>query len=133
MKRLGLDGQITEVLPKSVILPAVGQGALGIECRADDEPTRTASLTWTTRPPTIRSRPNERCSTRLAGGCLAPVAGWARVETEGTLRLSGVVLSADGRQRLSSERKMPADQSGLAGAEILGRQVASDLAAQGRG
>ena len=130
LKRLGLDGQITEVLPKSVILPAVGQGALGIEC-----------------PPTTNPRGQRRnldhaathCSiaaeramlNALAGGCLAPVAGWARVETEGTLRLSGVVLSADGRQRLWSERTMPANQSGFAGAEDLGRQVASDLAAQG--
>ena len=131
LKRLGLEDEITELLPKSVILPAVGQGALGIECRDDDEPTR-AALAALDHPATHYSIAAERAMLNaLAGGCLAPVAGWARVEAEGTLRLSGVVLSSDGRQRLSGDRKMPANQSGFAGAEDLGRQVASDLAAQG--
>ena len=62
----------------------------------------------------------------LLGGCLAPVAGWARAEGGGQLRLTGVVLSADGRERLFAERACAA-----ADAEALGREVAGELAAQG--
>jgi hydroxymethylbilane synthase len=136
LNRLGLENEISELLPTSVILPAVGQGALGIECRQDDEPTRGA-LAALDHPATHQSIAAERAMLMaLAGGCLAPVAGWGRVLASGALRLSGVVLSSDGRQRLSSDRETPVRHAqgheiDLTDAEDLGRQVASDLAGQG--
>ncbi|HEY1601699.1 MAG TPA: hydroxymethylbilane synthase [Pirellulales bacterium] len=136
LRRLALENEISEVLPQSVILPAVGQGALGIECREDDESTRMA-LAALDHPATHQSVTAERAMLMaLAGGCLAPIAGWGRIVASGGLRLSGVVLSSDGRQRVLSDRETPGPQAHsqdihLTGAEELGRQVASDLAAQG--
>lgn len=124
--RLALAGEITEYLPKSLILPAVGQGALGLECRADDAATLAAIAALDHRD-THQSVVAERAMLRaLAGGCLAPVAAWGRVESDGPLHLSAVVLSADGRQRLAAEHAATVDA-----AEELGGVVAAKLAAQG--
>ena len=124
--RLGLTVEITQVLPTSVMLPAIGQGALGIECRDDDSRTR-AAIAVLDHTDTHRAVAAERAMLRaLAGGCLAPVAGWGRVDAGGMLLLTGAVLSVDGQRRLSSERAGPAID-----AENLGQQVAGDLASQG--
>ena len=126
LARLGLTAEITERLPASMMLPAVGQGALGIECRADDQPTR-AAVTLLDHTDTHWGVDAERSMLRaLSGGCLAPVAGWGRVEQDGTLHLTGVVLSADGQQRLAAEHTGAAET-----ADALGRQVAAALLAEG--
>jgi hydroxymethylbilane synthase len=124
--RLGLAADITQVLPTSVMLPAIGQGAVGIECREGDSSTR-AEIAGLDHVDTHRSVVAERAMLRaLAGGCLAPVAGWGRVDADGILHLTGAVLSIDGRKRLSAERAGPATD-----AEEIGQQVAANLASQG--
>ena len=126
LKRLGLDAEITEILPTSIMLPAVGQGALGIECRADNA-LALAAIAPLDDADTHQSVTAERAMLRaLAGGCLAPVAAWGRVEADGKLRLSAAVLSVDGRRRLAAERTAAATS-----AEELGEQTAADLAAEG--
>ena len=121
LKRLGLTDRITEVLPISIMLPAVGQGALGIETRSDDTATREA-LAPLDHAPTHQAVAAERTLlSALRGGCLAPVGAWARTEGE-VLRLSAVVLSHDGRKKL--EETATAEPSA---AEELGRQVAGAL------
>lgn len=125
LRRLQLTEHITQVLPKSIILPAVGQGALGIEARADDAATR-AILAQLDDADTHRAVAAERALLyALRGGCMAPVGAWGRAE-DGQLQLSAVVLSPNGRQKL--ERAASADP---ADAEQLGRQVAEQLLAQG--
>ncbi|MFH1918511.1 MAG: hydroxymethylbilane synthase [Planctomycetota bacterium] len=125
LRRLGLAEHITEVLSASIMLPAIGQGALGLETRSDDATARNA-LEKLDHPATHAAVLAERAMlTALSGGCLAPIAAWGRVEG-GTLKLSGRVLSADGATRLeASDSADPAD------AEPLGRRVAEDLLAQG--
>jgi len=125
LHRLGLDQRIASVIPLSIMLPAVGQGALGIETRAEDTATRQL-LAPLSHEPTHQSVIAERSLlATLRGGCLAPVGAWARVES-GSLLLSGVVLSGDGRQRVAaSSSAIPRE------ATNLGRHVAEDLIRQG--
>ena len=125
LRRLGLDDQITEVIPPSIMLPAVGQGALGLEIRADDEATRTALLPLH-HPPTFHAVQAERqLLWRLRGGCLAPVGAWARAEDQ-RLRLDAIVLSADGTQQVTAAATTEAHES-----KELGERVAEDLLRQG--
>ncbi len=126
LKRLGLSERITEILPSGDMLPAVGQGALGIETRASDERARSA-LTAINDPPTHRAVLAERTLlAALAGGCLAPIAAWGQEIAPGVLRLDAAVLSQDGKQRLSFSK-----QSSASDAEQLGRDVAATLLEQG--
>jgi hydroxymethylbilane synthase len=124
--RLKLDANITQLLPKSLMLPAVGQGALGIESRTDDQATR-AALAPLDDDATHRAVDGERSVLHaLRGGCLAPVGAWGRIEPDGRLHLSAVVLKADGSRRLFVEHSArPAE------AVELGRRVAEELIAQG--
>jgi hydroxymethylbilane synthase len=126
LRRLGLDQHITQILPPSIMLPAPGQGAIGLEIRADDEVTR-AAVRSIDDPVTHASVIAERALlAALRGGCLAPIAAWARIDVEGKLKLSGRVLSADGQQRLD-------DEAGgeLADAEWIGQNVATELISRG--
>ncbi|MBI3839619.1 MAG: hydroxymethylbilane synthase [Planctomycetia bacterium] len=126
LKRLGLEGQITQILPFEIMLPAVGQGALAIEARRDDSATR-AVLDQLDHQPTHQAVLAERTLlATLLGGCLAPVGSLARLQPDRQLRLEAVVLSPDGRVRLAA--------SGIAGtgqALELGADVAGQLIAQG--
>jgi hydroxymethylbilane synthase len=126
LRRLGLADRISQVLPKSLILPAVGQGALGLESREDDHATR-ACLTPLDDPATHAAVLAERALlAALRGGCLAPVGAWGRIEQDGQLHLTAAVLSGDGRTRLTTA---------IAGAPVdaaaLGRQAADSLLLQG--
>lgn len=125
LHRLGLDARISSIIPLSTMLPAVGQGALGIEARADDATTREI-LAPLSHEATHQSVIAERSLlASLRGGCLAPVGAWGRIEKE-LLALDGVVLSGDGRQRIVASTK--GDPSS---ALELGRHVAEQLIAQG--
>lgn len=98
--RLGLESNVTQWLPLDVMLPAPGQGALGIQCRSDDENTKKL-LSSLENIPTRAAVTAERQFLRgLGGGCAAPVAAYAHctVEKE-TLRifLTGLVASKDGK------------------------------------
>jgi hydroxymethylbilane synthase len=125
LKRLGLASRITEVLPTDLMLPAVGQGALGIECRADDAKSQAALAAIDDAPTHAAVRAERVLLARLCGGCLAPVGTYGRM-VEGRLELAAVVLSADGRRRIAAS-----DTADPAEAEALGRRVAETLLAQG--
>lgn len=121
LKRLGWSHRITQILPPEIMLPAIGQGALGIETRTDDRPTRA----WVERlnhAESFASVQAERALlAELRAGCLAPVGAWGRVVDE-CLLLDGVVLSADGRERVA------ASAAGAPGeAAAVGVQVAKKL------
>lgn len=125
LKRLGLDNRITEILDPSWMLPAVGQGALGLECREDDLATREV-LAKLDDPPTRQAVLAERAFLRsMGGGCQVPM-GAAGVVREGTLTLRAVVLRQDGTGRLDADSTGAADD-----AEIIGHRVAKNLLDRG--
>jgi hydroxymethylbilane synthase len=125
LERLGLGAHITEILDVSWMLPAVGQGALGLECRADDE-TTNAVLAPLDHAATRQAVLAERAFLReLGGGCLVPVGANTDVRGE-TLTLAGCVLPPDGSSRLADQA------SGLAkDPEAIGRLLAVGLLAAG--
>ncbi|MEX2318032.1 MAG: hydroxymethylbilane synthase [Pirellulales bacterium] len=125
--RLGLADRITQVLSPAVMLPAVGQGALAIECRTDDEETHAAVAQLddsATRAAVLAER---SLLAQVRGGCLAPIGAWGRIE-QSVLQLSAVVLSLDGGQRLHAHGSSIVE---VAAAIALGRSVAEMLLAQG--
>ncbi len=125
LTRLGLADQITQRLPAEIMLPAPGQGALGLETRAADASTRRLVVALD-HPETHAAVLAERTMLlALEGGCLAPVAALGHV-AEGRLTLIGRVLGSDGRQLLESTASAPPSE-----AEPLGGQVAEALLSQG--
>lgn len=125
--RLGLEGRISSRLLPPDMYPAVGQGALGIECRADDDSTRDL-LQSINHPDTLAAVTAERSLlAELRAGCHAPVGAASKVNRS-NLELEGVVLSRDGVQRLVAQGTASADK-----AVELGKRVAEDLLRQGAG
>ncbi|MDP7016669.1 MAG: hydroxymethylbilane synthase [Pirellulaceae bacterium] len=125
LMRLGLADRIREVAPKEIILPAVGQGAIGLETRADDRDS-IAVVSQLNDAETLAAVTAERSLlAALRGGCLAPVGAWARFEND-LLHLDAVVLDPTGRERLY------ANSHGLPDAPVaLGQVVAERLIADG--
>jgi hydroxymethylbilane synthase len=123
--RLGQAAVITQVLPAAVMLPAVGQGALGIEAREDDQATLRL-VRQLDDPATHAAVVAERAMlAAVRGGCLAPVGAWGRLEY-GQLRLTAAVLSHDGSARLEA-----ASHGVLCEAVAVGKAVAGALIRQG--
>lgn len=126
LTRLGLIDHETEALGAPRFLPAVGQGALGIECRADDRRT-LAVLEPFDHAPTRAAVLAERHLLRLLeGGCMIPLAAWGRTGETGQLKLVGRVFSPDGQRMVEAEA-----EGGLAEPERLGAAVAAALIAKG--
>lgn len=125
LSRLGLADRITYIIPQQMMLPAVGQGALGLETRADDAATKEI-LQPLNDPSTLAAVTAERTLLQtLRAGCLAPVGAWARMEDQ-QLRLEAVVLHPDGTARLAAE-----ETAAAANAIALGQQVADELLQKG--
>lgn len=128
LERLGLGQDLfMEALDPSWMLPAVGQGALGLECRADDPTTR--QLLHKLEDRTTRWAVDaERAFLRaLGGGCQMPVGVFTRVDRD-DLHLLGVALSPDGKSQLEAEGNATVLES-----EMLGQMVAQDLLRKGAG
>lgn len=134
LTRLGRADRITQVLPKQWMLPAVGQGALGLETRVDDVATREF-LQQLDDPATHAAVVAERALlAALRGGCLAPVGAWGRVE-EGQLVLDAAVLDPRGTRKVSATVSGGPEQAGELGqraAELLREQGADELIALAR-
>jgi hydroxymethylbilane synthase len=125
LERLGLADAITEILDPTWMLPAVGQGALGIECRENDSET-AALLGQLDDRATHQAVLAERAMLRtLLGGCQVPIGASATVANT-TLTLRGAVLSPDGSRRIDGRVAGPPDD-----AETLGRQLAEELLSKG--
>ena len=125
LERLGLHDEIVEILDPAWMLPAVGQGALGLECRADD-PDMINLLLCIDDPFTRRAVLAEREFLRtLGGGCQVPIGALGRC-TGQTLDLRGAVLDPEGRRRVEAEISGAADEP-----ETLGRRLAEQLLGQG--
>jgi hydroxymethylbilane synthase len=124
LRRLGLEAEVTQVLSAEESLPAVGQGVLGIECRADDARIR-ALLEPLDHAATRQTVAAERAFlARLEGGCTVPLAGYAVLEG-GQVWMRGLIGSPDGRTVLRGERRGPVGESASLGVslaeELLGK------------
>ena len=123
--RLGLESRITTRLAPATMLPAVGQGAIGIECRSEDTRTR-ALVAALDDAATHTALAAERAFARTLGGsCQSPIAALARIE-ENRLTLEGLVAEPDGSRLL--RESIAGD---CARAETLGEELARRLLESG--
>lgn len=124
LTRLGLDHHVTEWLSLDVMLPAPGQGALAVQCRADDS-TTLSLLAALEDESTRKAVTAERAFlSGLGGGCSVPVAAYANIKDQNGISLTGLVASVDGRQMI----KVFGDGST---ALELGKRLAQEAIAQG--
>jgi hydroxymethylbilane synthase len=138
LERLGLAHRISQVLRPDTFWPAVSQGALGLQIRTADERLRGLLRPLDDRATHDAVRAERSLLASLAGGCLAPIAAWAR-EAEGRLHLGGCVLEDRGDRvdRVIAHAAAAAIAPGGAmhgeasSPEALGRRVADDLLGQG--
>ena len=127
LKRLGLEHRITTTLAPEDMLPAVGQGALAIECRSD-RADLLALLKALHDDATAACVFAERALSRsLAGSCNVPLAGYAEM-SGARLRLRGYVGAPDGTRHVSAQT-----EGSAADAEALGAALAAQLKSQGAG
>jgi len=127
--RLGRQQEVTEVLPLEISLPAVGQGALGLEIRAHDKRIRDLVEPMTHGPSALTIAAERAFLKRLGGGCQVPIAAYGRLDGA-ELRLVALVISPDGTGVVRGERKGPsalAEEIGFAIAEELLRRGADRI------
>jgi hydroxymethylbilane synthase len=125
LNRLGLTGRITQVIPRDQLLPAVGQGALGLEIRRDDAGL-ARMLDFLDHAPTRMTVSAERAFLKeLEGGCQVPIAGFARLDGD-RLYFKGMVAELDGSRLFTEETAGPSNQ-----AEAIGIACARNLLVSG--
>lgn len=126
LRRIGLDGRVSDVFEPDVMLPAIGQGVVCVETRSDDaECMRLLKLI--NHQDTFTCIAAERALLmKLQGGCHTPIAGYCEITANRNLRLIAMVSSLDGTNVLRAREKMP-----YADAIKLGEAVGDDLLAQG--
>lgn len=125
LNRLELQSRIRYALPTEVSLPAVGQGAVGIECRLDDDRTQALLASLNHEETAIRVRAERAMNMRLEGGCQVPIGSYAELK-DGELWLRALVGAPDGSVLVRGERRgKPAD------AEVMGVSLAEELLDKG--
>lgn len=123
--RLGFESRIRDCIDPVDSLPAIGQGAIGIECRLDDERVHQLIAPLADRDTTDRVLAERAMNARLNGGCQVPIGGHAVLDGD-QLILKGLVGTTDGTRILRAEASGP-----RAEAEAIGVRVAEDLLGQG--
>lgn len=123
--RMGWEARINEIIPPEICLPAVGQGALGIEIRADDGATQSLLQPLASRATEVAVRTERSFLAHLQGGCQVPIAAWATVEGD-EIYLRGMLSTVDGVTLVRGERRGTSD-----GPEILGEELAAELLGRG--
>jgi len=126
-KRLGLEHRIREYIEPGVMLPAVGQGAMGIETRADDHAVLEAIMPLNHEPTHSCVIAERSLSRRLYGGCHVPIAAHAGI-ADGEISMSALVGRTDGSEILRASIKGPQDN-----AEALGDELGHRLLDMGAG
>ncbi|KAF9322184.1 porphobilinogen deaminase [Podila horticola] len=148
--RLNFDDRITATLPPSIMLHAVGQGSIGIECRSDDAETLALIKPLDHLPTRLRCEAERSLMRILEGGCSVPIGVWtefvestvsseaglsegsesSQTENVGTLKLKALVASLDGDEIVEGEAQ--ADVNGSIEAAVeLGKVVAAQMLAKG--
>jgi len=128
LKRLGLALRIRALLDPDTSLPAPGQGALALECRADRDDVRAALAPLADSAATLATAAERAFSRELGGNCRTPLAAYAEWE-EGRLWLRGLIASRDGRDVLRGEIEGEIDDA--AAADALGQTLADRFRQQG--
>ncbi|MEK6790257.1 MAG: hydroxymethylbilane synthase [Deltaproteobacteria bacterium] len=129
IKRLGLEAKITELLDPEVCLPAIGQGALGIETRIEDEDANEMAAFFNHPDSSVAVRAERAFLKRLEGGCQVPIAAHAEVRGDG-VKLIGLVASVDGKKIVkdsASGSRLDAEDIGVDLAEKLLRSGAWEI------
>ena len=127
LKRLGFADRITQALDASVSLPAIGQGAVGIECRSDDKEINALLAPLADSESTVRIRAERAMNKRLKGGCQVPIAGFSEIQG-GKLYMRGLVGEPDGSVMYRAEKT-----GALEDAEKIGQAIAEELLESGAG
>ncbi len=125
LRRLGWEAKITEYIPEEMSLPAIGQGALGIEIRVDDPDTREAVSFLNDRDTAFAVRAERGFLKRLEGGCQVPIASYGRTEGD-SIFLKGMVGRPDGSEIIRGSVRGSASDP-----EALGVGLAEQLLARG--
>ncbi|NOT84759.1 MAG: hydroxymethylbilane synthase [Methylococcaceae bacterium] len=125
LKRLGMAARITETLPPEISLPAIGQGAIGIECRSDDREINQILQALHDPDTGVCVRAERAMNARLNGGCQVPIAGFAQLQA-GQLFMRGLVGSPDGLRIFRAQRS-----GGIAEADAIGIAIAEELLSLG--
>ena len=121
LTRLEMAERIAETLPPEICLPAVAQGAIGIECREDDDDTLGLLMPLNHSPTHARIIAERAMNEALEGGCQVPIAGYSEIHDE-TIHLRGVVGLPDGSKLIQGEIAGLVDSAKQLGEE-LGRQL----------
>lgn len=132
LKRLGLGDRIRYAMPAEESLPAVGQGAVGIECRLDDAQAIALLSALNDDDTAIRVKAERAMNTRLEGGCQVPIGSFALLQGD-ELWLRGLVGSPDGTAMIRGERRGPradAEKMGISLAEELLNNGAREILAE---
>lgn len=125
LERLGMRDRVQQTIPSEISLHAVGQGALGIECRADDTEVLELLSALEHKPTKYRALAERELLRELEGGCQVPIGANTSIEGE-TLTLVGMVASLDGQRLIRDTVSGNVDT-----AEALGRDLANRLKEQG--
>lgn len=123
--RLGLEDRITQRLDPGVCLPAIGQGAIGIECRVSDERVNGLIAVLNDPATQVCVSAERALNARLEGGCQVPIAGYATLAGE-TVVLDGLVGEPDGSRIIRDRVSGPGSQ-----AVAIGRALAETLLSRG--
>jgi len=125
VKRLGFDEKITEIIPPEVSLPAIGQGALGIETRMADQEVESQIRFLNDRDSSIAINAERAFLKKLEGGCQVPIAAFARIVGT-TLHIDGLVGTIDGMRLIRHHVEGTIER-----AESLGVELAEILLGEG--
>lgn len=125
LKRLEQESRITEVIEVTTMLPACGQGAVGIECRIDDDEVNVMLASLNDARTSARVRAERAMNRRLEGGCQVPIGGYAELD-HGVIVLHGLVGRPDGTEVVHGSISGYPEA-----AEELGAVLAEDLLARG--
>lgn len=123
LDRLGLTPAVVDVLDPSVMLPQVGQGALAVECRADDSAVLEALAAIEHRESRLAVDAERAFLAELGGDCTIPAGAHATVGTGGRIELTGLLASPDGRT-VVRERRSGADPAALG--RVVARRLVED-------
>jgi hydroxymethylbilane synthase len=125
VKRLGLEERITEIIPTDISLPAIGQGALGIETRLNDKMVEEQIQFLNDKDSWIAVSAERAFLKKLEGGCQVPIAAFARAVGT-TLQIDGLVGTIDGKRLIGHRMEGPIEK-----AESLGIELAEILLGKG--
>jgi hydroxymethylbilane synthase len=128
LKRLGFADRIAALLDPDESLPAIGQGALAVECRTDRRDVIAALKPLADAATALATSAERAFGHKLAGSCHTPLAGYA-IARDGALWLRGLIASRDGRRVLRGERSMIVTES--ADAIALGEALGEEFLARG--